>query len=206
LRSLARLRASVKAGETFRSPSALLAHLLRDQADVLVQIVREATKEVDVIEDTLMTSAAALNRAKLGSLRRVLVRLRRLIAPEPAALFRLLNRPPSWLSAHDLEDLRQSAEELAVAVSDAAALVERIRLIQEEMLALVNEHTNRTLFVLTVVTVLSLPLTIVPGLFGMNVGGIPFAQHAAGFWIVGALLTVWVGVGGFLVFRTHAKS
>jgi Mg2+ and Co2+ transporter CorA len=40
----------------------------------------------------------------------------------------------------------------------------------------------------------------------MNVGGIPFAQHAVGFWIVGGLLTVWVGVGGFLVFRTHAKS
>src|SRR5262245_12646590 len=206
LRSLDRLRASVRAGAMFRSPSELLAHLLRDQADVLVQIVREVTQEVDDIEDTLMTSVAASNRAKLGSWRRLLVRLRRLIAPEPAALFRLLNRPPSWLSTRDLEDLRQSAEELSVAVSDAAALVERIRVIQEEMLALVNEHTNRTLFVLTVVTVLSLPLTIVPGLFGMNVGGIPFAQHAVGFWIVVGLLAIWVGVGGFLVFRTHTKS
>lgn len=96
LRSLDRLRASVRAGETFRSPSELLAHLLRDQADVLVQIVRDATREVDGMEDRLMTSVAALNRAKLGSMRRVLVRLRRLIAPEPAALFRLLNRPPSF--------------------------------------------------------------------------------------------------------------
>jgi zinc transporter len=196
----------VKAGETFRSPAELLAHLLRDQADVLVQIVRHATREVDAIEDKIMASVAGVNRAKLGSLRRVLVRLRHLLAPEPAALCRLLNRPPSWITARDLEDLRQSAEELAVAVSETAAPVERIRLIQEEMLALVNEHTNRTLFVLTVVTVLSLPLTIVPGLFGMNVGGIPFSQHHIGFWLVVGLLTVWVGVGGFLVFRTHGRS
>jgi len=74
------------------------------------------------------------------------------------------------------------------------------------MLALLNEHTHRTLFVLTVVTVLSRPLIIVPGLFGMNVGGIPFAQHAIGFWIVVGLLTAWVTVGGFLVFRTHSQS
>lgn len=206
LRSIDRLRNSVRAGETFRSPSELLAHLLRDQADVLVQIVRDATKEVDAIEDKLMASVAGMNRAKLGALRRVLVRLRRLLAPEPAALFRLLNRPPSWLGTRDLEDFRQSAEELTLAVSEAAALVERIRLIQEEMLALVDERTNHTLFVLTVVTVLSLPLTIVPGLFGMNVGGIPFAQHGVGFWMVVALLTGWVGVGGFLVYRTYGTS
>ncbi len=148
LRSVDRLRASVKAGEIFRSPAELLAHLLRDQADVLVQIVRDATKEVDVIEDKLIADEEAAARTRLGSFRRVLVRLRRLLAPEPAALFRLLNRPPTWISSDDLRDLRQSAEELSVAVADAAALVERIRLLQEEMVALVNERTSRTLFVL----------------------------------------------------------
>jgi zinc transporter len=206
LRSVDRLRASVRAGEIFRSPAELLAHLLRDQADVLVQIVRDATKDVDVIEDKLIVDQEAFSRTKLGSLRRVLVRLRRLLAPEPAALFRLLNRPPTWISPDDLRDLRQSAEELSVAVADAAALAERIRLIQEEMVALINEQTNRTLFVLTVVTVLALPLTIIPGLFGMNIGGIPFREHDAGFWIVVVLLAVFVSLGGALVFRARRNS
>jgi zinc transporter len=206
LRSVDRLRAAVKAGEIFRSPAELLAHLLRDQGDVLVQIVRDATKDVDVIEDRLIADREAFSRAKLGSLRRVLVRLRRLLAPEPAALFRLLSRPPTWISSEDLRDLRQSAEELSVGVADAAALAERIRLIQEEMVALVNEQTNRTLFVLTVVTVLALPLTIIPGLFGMNIGGIPFREHDAGFWIVVVLLAVFVSLGATLVFRIRRNS
>jgi len=29
------------------------------------------------------------------------------------------------------------------------------------------------------------------GLFGMNVGGIPFADHTSGFWIVGGLVTAF---------------
>lgn len=184
LRSVDRLRAAVKDGGTFRSPVDLLAHLLRDQADVLVQIVRDTTSQVDGIEDRVLGQAITSGRSRLGSLRRSLVRLQRLLAPEPAALFRLLNRPPAWMPPEDLQELRQAAEELAAAVADSVALVERVRLLQEELVALVNEQTGRTLFVLTVVTVLALPLTIVPGFFGMNVGGLPFRDHPQGFWLV----------------------
>jgi zinc transporter len=41
--------------------------------------------------------------------------------------------------------------------------------------------------------VLALPLTIIRGLFRMNVRGIPFSEHDAGFWLV---LLVWTGVVG----------
>lgn len=194
LRAIDRLRASVKQGEVFRSPSELLAHLLRDQADVLVDIVRDAKAQVDAIEDRIIGRQSA-SRPRLGALRRVLVRLQRLLTPEPAALFRLLNRPPTWLGEADLSDLRQSAEELSTAVADSAALVERIRLLQEELMVLMNEQTNRTLFVLTVVTVLALPLTIIPGLFGMNVRGIPMSEHESGFWLVLLLVSGVVGLG-----------
>jgi zinc transporter len=95
---------------------------------------------------------------------------------------------------------------LSVAVADAAALVERIRLLQEEMVALVNERTSRTLFVLTVVTVLALPLTIIPGLFGMNIGGIPWREDDSGFWTVAALLTVWGILGAVWAFRRRRST
>jgi zinc transporter len=204
LRAMDRLRASVKRGETFRSPAELLAHLLRDQADVLVEIVRDATAQVDAVEDRIIGNQST-SRPKLGALRRVLVRLQRLLAPEPAALFRLLNRSPAWLREADVADLQQSAEELAAAVSDSAALVERIRLLQEELIALINEQTNRTLFILTVVTVLALPLTIIPGMFGMNVRGIPFSEHDAGFWLVLLVVVAVVGLGAALAWARYPR-
>ena len=76
-----------------------------------------------------------------------------------------------------MQDLRESAEEFSTAVADSAALVERIKVLQEELAALLNERSNRTLFILTVVTVLALPFNVIGGLFGMNVGGIPFAEE-----------------------------
>ncbi|MFJ4290872.1 transporter [Cupriavidus sp. NPDC089707] len=204
LRSVDRLREAVRHGEAFRSPLDLMVHLLRDQADVLVQIVRETGVNVDQIEDQLLSQRLQGNRADLGAMRRGLVRLQRLLAPEPGALFRLLNRPPAWLQESDLQELRESTEEFSLVLNDLAALVERIKLLQEEIAAKLNEQTNRTLFTLTLVTVLALPINIVAGFFGMNVGGVPLAEHPHGFWVLVALVASFTVLAGRWAFRKQA--
>lgn len=86
-------------------------------------------------------------------LRRLLVRLQRLLAPEPAALFRLLQHPPAWMSDDDAQELRDSTEEFSVVLRDMQGLQRRIKLLQEEIAANVQEVNGRSLFVLTVVTI-----------------------------------------------------
>lgn len=201
LRSIDRLRDAVKRGTPLRSTVALLVHLMHDQGDVLVNIVRGTTSRVDGIEDSLLSGRMETKRADLGSLRRLLVRLQRLLAPEPAALFRLLRKPPDWIDEEDLQDLRQSTEEFNVALSDMATLQERIKLLQEEIAGRVAEANNRSLFVLTVVTVLALPINIIAGLLGMNVGGIPWADHPHGFWIVVAIILTFTLVAGWVAVK-----
>jgi zinc transporter len=201
LRSIDKLREAVNKGATLKSSVELLVHLLHDQGDVLVSIVRATTKHVDDIEDTLLAGRLEPKRANLGSLRRLLVRLQRLLAPEPAALFRLLTKPPGWIHEDDLRELRQSTEEFNVALSDMATLQERIKLLQEEIAGRVAEASNRTLYVLTVVTVLALPINIIAGLLGMNVGGIPLNEHPFGFWIVVAIIIVFTALAAWIAFR-----
>jgi zinc transporter len=194
LRTVDRLRAEVKAGQNFRSAAELLAHLLRDQAELLADIVRKSTARVDAIEDTLLANRISVHRGELSALRRSLVRLQRLLAPEPAALFRLLSRPAGWVSEQDVQDLRQAAEEFSAAVVDSAALAERVRLLQEELAARVDEQTSRTIFVLTLVTVLALPINLIAAVFGMNVGGVPLSQHQHGFLLVVSTSALITGV------------
>lgn len=201
LRSIDRLRQAVKEGQRFDSTMALLNHLLHDQGDVLLRIARDATVQVDDIEDNLQRGELQRKRAELGRLRRVLVRLQRLLAPEPGAMFRLLRQPPSWIKERDLEELRQATEEFSLVLRDLAAQQERIKLLQEEIAAQVGEQTNRSLFTLTVVTVLALPINISAGLFGMNVGGIPLAENPHGFWLIVLALLVFTALAGWLAFR-----
>lgn len=201
LHSVDKLRFSVKRGELFYSPIELLIHLLRDQGDLLTQIVRETSMNVDRIEDQLLSLRLSDNRAELSAMRRVLVRLQRLLALEPGSLLRLLNRPPEWLREQDMRQLRASTEEFTLVISDLTTLGERIKLLQEEIAAKLNEQSSRTLFTLTMVTVLALPINIIAGFFGMNVGGVPLADDPHGFWVLVALVASFTVLAGRWAFR-----
>jgi zinc transporter len=201
LRSIDRMRDAIKNGKPLASSVSFLNQLLREQGDVLVRIVRDATLQVDVVEDKFLVGRLHNRRADLGKLRRVLVRLQRLLAPEPGALFRLLRLPPPWVSEHDLEELRQATEEFSLTIRDMSELKERIKLLQEEIAAQVSEETNRSVFILTMVTVLALPINIVAGLLGMNVGGIPLAEHPHGFMVIVGIIGVFTGFAAWYVYR-----
>jgi len=196
---------SVEKGELFATPVSLLAHLLRDQADVLQRIQREATVRADQIEDSLLAGRSNNTSISLGSLRRVLVRLRRLLALEPGVLVRLLASPPAWFADDDVNELRTATEEFFTVLNDLTALQERTKLLQEEIVSHITQQTNRSLYLLTAVTVLALPINIIAGLMGMNVGGVPLAENVHGFWIVAAIVTaIAVAVAQFVLFKQRS--
>jgi zinc transporter len=201
LRAVDRLRAAVKRGEVLATPLSLLDHLLRDQADELGLIARTATERVDDIEDALLAGRAERHGAELSRLRRLAVRLQRLLAPDPSALNRTIANPPGWLSSDDTQLLLQASEDFAVVLRDIGALQERIKLLQDEASARVADENNRSLFILTMVTVLALPINMVAGLLGMNVGGIPLADHPHGFWLVISLVAAFTVAVAWLALR-----
>ena len=205
LRSVDRLRMAVKRGERLASPLALLDHLLRDQADELQRIVRQATERVDEIEDALLAGHAPGGQGEVAQLRRLMLRLQRLLAPEPSALLRMLSNPPPWVGAEERQQLQQASEEFALVLRDIAALQERIRAVQDETAARVAQDNNRTLYVLTMVTVMALPINLVSGLFGMNVGGLPFTDSAHGFALVLGLIVALTGLAAWLLQRAGRR-
>ena len=101
----------------------------------------------------------------------------------------------------DVQGTRQANEEFSLVLRDMSTLEERIKLLKEEIAAEVGESNNRSLFVLTMVTVLALPINILAGLFGMNVGGIPLNQHPNGFWIIVAIVVSFTVLAAWLTLR-----
>ncbi len=77
---------------------------------------------------------------------------------------------------------------------------DRAAVIQDEIANRIAEHTNRNMYTLSVVAALMLPLGVITGLFGMNVGGIPLADNKSGFLAITLLLSAVV-ILQVLIFR-----
>jgi Mg2+ and Co2+ transporter CorA len=64
--------------------------------------------------------------------------------------------------------------------TDIVAAQNQLKLLRDELDLQAAQRTNSNLYLLSILTALMMPTTLVTGFFGMNTGGLPFASHANG--------------------------
>jgi zinc transporter len=198
LRAVDRLRREILGGAGVASPIALLTHLLDHLAGAFEDLIEELADQVDGIEDRILSGRFEGQSGDLGQARRLMSRLRRHLNAERHELAAMMTQLPDWCSESDATELRRAIGRLDSFGQDLDLLYERGRLLQEEISNRRGEATNRNLYVLSIVTAVFLPMTLVTGLFGINVGGMPWLQDQGGFWIV-LLVTLGTAVATFLL-------
>lgn len=166
--------------------------LIERLADSIGQVARKLNEQVDSAEDRILDGKHSGQGTPLGNLRRLVARLRRLVVANRAALTSLPAQVAGLYDAEDRQELRAAIERLEAVGQDLDLVQERARLLQEEIAARVGEATNRNLFVLSIATTTLLPITLITGIWGMNLGGLPFADnpHGFNFVMVGIVLAV----------------
>ena len=86
-------------------------------------------------------------------------------------------RPGS--SENDRFELLDALDRMETLVDELQAIEQREAGLEAEVAARLSEETNRNLFILSVVTVIFLPMTLITGIFGMNVAGLPGSRTRA---------------------------
>jgi zinc transporter len=198
LSSIETARQRIEMGHRFTSPVELLIEIVSQIASTIDMTVEELATEIDMIEDTVLKEGMRDDRVRLGAARLTTVRIHRRLNSLGGLFRRLSVGQPTGLMA----TLRTTAGPLTQRLDEldheVVELRDRAHLLQEELSARVAEQTNRHLHILSIVTTLLLPPTLVTGLFGMNVDGLPFAGNVHGFWWTFALafgasaVAVWV--------------
>ncbi len=153
----------------------------------------ELSESVDALEDEVLdgektggpAASSAETRRELSRVRRQAIGLRRYLAPQREAMTRLMSETVPWLTTTHKAQLREVSDHITRYVEDLDALRDRGAVIQDELRNRVSENMNRTMYVLTVVAAVLLPLSFITGLLGINVDGLPGAKDAPGaFWLV----------------------
>jgi zinc transporter len=200
LRAVEQLRDAIEQGETVRGPAETLVRLQECFTELVEQRLAVLGRDLGQVEDAVLADRDHIGREVLGPLRRELSRYAREFSTLRAAIHRagtLRGAATGSPLMEHLPALQQQAEDFE---RDAGALQERARLLYEEIGSRVADKTGRSLSALTVISTLLLPPTFVAGAFGMNVGGIPWAQNPQGFWATMGFCAVLV-FAGYLVLR-----
>jgi magnesium transporter len=187
-------------GDLFSKGSGyLLYHILDDLFDYCFPILDKIGAKLDSIEPAIFEERSEDVVRDISNAKQELIAYRKIIKPERATL-RLLERSTQRFLPEELEvyfdDIVDASERIWDLLDNYKEVIESLESTNESFI--VHKQQYR-LQLLTVVTVILLPLTLLASVFGMNVR-VPGEGDMAAFWLILVIMLV-LGAGLIALFR-----
>lgn len=192
---------SIERNQAPTTPGELVARLGLRLADRAEPTVAALNERIDDLEDqALDEDKPPVSRRELSDIRLTAILLRRYIFPQRDALTTFEIEDMDWLNAHDRSRVREAADRVTRLAEELDAIRDRAQIVHEQIMDQRAEAMNKQMLVLSIVAAIFLPLGLVTGLLGINVGGIPGVDNPYAFWVVSGLL-VLIGLFQVWLFR-----
>lgn len=189
LLSVRDLKNAIEQGLGPQSPIDFLQKLSNRLLNRIGDVIDNIDDQVDLLEEQVLTVESRLLRTKIADIRRQAISLRRYLAPQREAYYRLYAEPNNFIDDMNRSCIRESSDRIVHYIEDLDESRERAAITYEELTNRLSEQLDKRMYLLSVAAVIFLPLSFITGLLGINVAGIPLAQNHFGFIIVCLILS-----------------
>ena len=179
----------------------LLYEVLDDLFDYCFPILDKIGHKLDVIEDEVFEGRSEEVVRDISNVKQEIISYRKIIKPERSTL-RVLERHVERFLPEELDlyfdDIVDATERIWDLLDNYKEVVEALESTNESV---ISHRQNEVLRTLTVFSVLILPLTLLTGIFGMNVT-FPGFDTSHGWWVVvGLMLATLLSLVGFFKYK-----
>jgi magnesium transporter len=179
----------------------LLYEVLDDLYDYCFPILDKIGHKLDRIEEDIDQLLSEEIVRDISKAKQEIISYRKIVKPQRPAL-RLLERHIERFLPENLElyfdDLVDASERIWDLLDNYKEVVEALEDTNESV---ISHRQNDVLRILTVVSVILLPLTLISGIFGMNVLFPGEGTHEAFWVIVGLMIAVIAGMVAFFRYK-----
>jgi magnesium transporter len=180
-----------------KGPGYLLYKIVDDCVDASFPMLAKMGNKLERIEEDIFEGKGEDVVRDISNVKQEIINFRKVVRPQRAA-FRDLERNKARYIAEDLdiyfEDIIDASERVWDLLENYKEVVEGLEATNESALA---HRTNETFRVLTAISLIFLPLTLIASIFGMNVK-VPGEGSIHAFWIIMVVMfAVLVGVALF---------
>lgn len=209
VRAIERLDAQLSRGEGPETAGAFLVALIEDLTGKIGEFQADLDTNAEALEEQIIAEIGDHLRGEVVNLRLQVIAARRFLGPQRDVIRAMAESDNPVIDAETRRELEEEAVKMTRIVEDLDELRDQAMILREELSGQLSDRLNRNMFVMSVVSVIFLPLGFLTGLFGVNVGGMPGVNDGDAFyWLVGwlsllvALLVVflwrvrWIRIGG----------
>ncbi len=181
-------RERAKDGATYdaleNSPGYLLYKVLDNLFHEHLPVINDIGVSLNEVEEEVYSDSNKEATTNLAIIRRNILTLRRTLEPQLKMVDKLVHMRQPFFNeklAVYFDDVHDYMENMWTALESYRDALDSLYNTNE---SLINQKTNEVIKTLTVISVALLPMTLVASIYGMNVEGLPFADHPIGVWVV----------------------
>ncbi|MHC4909571.1 MAG: zinc transporter ZntB [Planctomycetota bacterium] len=197
------LRDGLDRGDGPTTPGGLLIDITGFMIDRVGPVLGDLDDAVDQIEEDVLEAPGHALRLQLSRLRRQAISLRRFLAPQREVISQLQNDRSEIFSDMNRGRLREIADRLTRSIEELDAARDRAAITHEELAGRIADQMNRNMYALSIVAGIFLPLGLLTGLLGINVGGMPGVENDWAFAIVCVILVLLAGLVLWIFRKLH---
>ena len=180
-----------------KGPGYLLYKIIDDCVDAAFPMLGKIGNKLEHIEEEIFEGKGDDVVRDISNAKQEIINFRKIVRPQRLA-FRDLERNKARYIAEDLDiyfdDLIDGSERAWDMLENYKEVVEGLEATNESAIA---HRTNETFQILTAISLIFLPLTLIASLFGMNVH-LPWEDSPHAFWIIlAAMLAIVIAVATF---------
>jgi len=201
---MVRRRVEKQGGVLRGGPGDLLFTIFDQIVDNYILFVDHCELEVDRLEErSLKDDADHQILVESAELRTTLAEIRHLSQAADQALAAILADDFPFITADVGFDFHHVRDHLKGVAEAADRLRDRLNGVRDNLSFIIATRTNEIMRVLTVFASIMLPLSLVAGIYGMNLNLWPATENENGFWIV---LAAMIALGGGLLLFFRRKK
>ena len=173
-------------------PSALLYRIIDTMVDNYRPEVDKLADRLDKLEKEVFERPRHTLVKRILDFKRDVASLRRVVMPQRDAIARLARREFSEISEQVSYRFRDVHDHVVRLSDEAIYFQDRISSLLDAHLSNVSNQLNGVMKVLTIISTIFMPMTVLTGLYGMNVTlpHLPGGDPAAFWWILGIMAAI----------------
>jgi magnesium transporter len=183
---------------------ALLHRILDSIVDNYRPEVEKLESRLDDVEDRVFERPSRNDIKRILGLKKDVGSLRRVVTPQRDVVARLARREFPVITEPISYRFRDVYDHLVRLTEDANIFLDRVTGILDAHLSFTSNRLNEVMKVLTIISTIFMPMTVLTGMYGMNVPlpHFPGGEGAQFWWIFGIMLTI---AAGLLVFFNRQR-
>lgn len=177
-------------------PAALMHRIVDAMVDHYRPEIDRLEERIDDIEDAIFDSPSPDDVRRILQMKHEVASLRRLMGPQRDVMARLARREFSLIEAEIAYRFRDVHDHLVQLADQTLLFHDRMTGILEAHVSNVSNRLNEVMKVLTMIATIFMPLTLLTGIYGMNVAfpQLPGGEGAQFYWVIGAMVVAAAGM------------